>query len=83
MPNAMKTAMTIEKPVFEQMDAIAKQLNISRSRLFTIAAREFLQRHSSKELLERLNAAYADTSETEPAVDLMRAKHGEMVKDQW
>jgi hypothetical protein len=44
MPN-VKTAISIEKPVFEQMDVFAKDLNISRSRAYSIAAQEFIQRH--------------------------------------
>ncbi|MBT3260548.1 MAG: CopG family transcriptional regulator, partial [Deltaproteobacteria bacterium] len=45
MPN-VKTAISIEKPIFEQMDILAKNLNVSRSRLFTMAAREFIERHN-------------------------------------
>jgi hypothetical protein len=30
----IKTAISIEKPIFEQMNVLAKDLNISRSRLF-------------------------------------------------
>jgi metal-responsive CopG/Arc/MetJ family transcriptional regulator len=38
----IKTAISIEKPIFEQMDVLAKNLKISRSRLFVLAAQEFL-----------------------------------------
>ena len=33
MPN-VKTAISIEKPIFDQMDALAKELKVSRSRAF-------------------------------------------------
>ncbi|EMS81728.1 ribbon-helix-helix domain-containing protein [Desulfotignum phosphitoxidans] len=82
MPN-VKTAISIEKPVFEQMDILAKNLNVSRSRLFTMAAREFIQRHNNIELLKLINEAYKDTTETEPMVTMMHSKHYGMVKDQW
>jgi metal-responsive CopG/Arc/MetJ family transcriptional regulator len=82
MPH-VKTAISIEKPVFEQMDILAKTLNVSRSRLFTLAAREFIQRHNNIELLKQINDAYEDASDTEPMVTIMRANHYEMVKDQW
>ncbi len=82
MPN-VKTAISIEKPIFEQMDILAKNLNVSRSRLFTMAAKEFIQRHHNIELLKLINAAYEDSSETEPVVAMMHSNHYRMVKDQW
>jgi metal-responsive CopG/Arc/MetJ family transcriptional regulator len=82
MPN-MKTAISIEKPIFQQMDSLAKKLRISRSRLFAIAAQEFLQRNKNIDLLKSLNAAYDDLPETEPTVAKMRSTHYKIVKDQW
>ncbi len=82
MPN-IKTAISIEKLIFEQMDILAKNLNISRSRLFALAAEEFIQRHKNKELLESLNKAYDDLSEPDAIIPKMRSKHYKMVKDKW
>jgi len=82
MPN-IKTAISIEKPIFEQMNILAKNLNVSRSRLFAMAAREFIQRHNNMELLNLINEAYEDSSETEPMVTMMHLNHYKMVKDQW
>ncbi|MGD8449416.1 MAG: CopG family transcriptional regulator [Desulfobacterales bacterium] len=82
MPN-IKTAISIEKPIFEQIDVLAKQLKISRSRLFALAAQEFIQRHQNIELLKSLNDAYNDIPESEPIVAKMRSTHYNMLKDQW
>ena len=82
MPN-VKTAISIEQPIFEQMDVLAKNLKVSRSRLFAMAAREFIQRHNNIELLKLLNEAYADLPESEPVVTMMHSNHYKMVKDQW
>ena len=82
MPN-IKTAISVEKPIFEQMDVLAKNLKISRSRLFTMAAQEFIERHKNMELFKSLNEAYEDLPETEPIVTKMRSNHYKMVKDQW
>lgn len=65
------------------MDTLAKNLNVSRSRLFSIAAREFIQRHNNIELLKQINEAYGDSSETEPIVTRMHSNHYRIVKDQW
>ena len=82
MPN-IKTAISIEKPIFEKMDVLAKNLKISRSRVFALAAQEFIQRHKNIELLKSLNDAYDDLPESEPIVDEMRSSHYKMVQDQW
>jgi metal-responsive CopG/Arc/MetJ family transcriptional regulator len=83
MPN-IKTAISIEKPIFDQVKDLAKYLNISRSRLFAIAAQEFIQRHKNIELLQAINEAYEDLPEPETKiVEKMRPRHLKMVKNQW
>ena len=83
MPN-IKTAISIEKPIFDQVNVLAKNLNISRSRLFVIAAQEFIQRHANMELLQTINDAYDDLPEADTKiVDKMRPRHLNMVRDQW
>ena len=82
MPN-IKTAISIEKPIFEEMEVLAKNLKISRSRVFALAAQEFIKRHNNIELLKLLNDAYDDLPESEPIVAKMRSSHYKMVKDQW
>lgn len=62
---------------------IAKDLNVSRSFIFSQAAKEFIQRHQNSELLEQINKAYADQSDSEPLVLKMRSKHYTLVKNQW
>lgn len=79
----IKTAISIEKPIFEQMDSLAKDLDISRSHLFALAALEYLQRHKNIKILQSLNEAYDDLPESEPIVSKMRPKHYKMVKGQW
>ena len=82
MPN-VKTAISVEKTVFDQMDMLARKLNVSRSRLFAMAAREFIQRHKNSEIFDLINQAYDDLPESETLVAKMRSKHFDIVKDQW
>ena len=83
MPN-IKTAISIEKPIFEQANDLAKSLNISRSRLFAIAVEEFIQRHKNMELLRAINEAYEDLPEPDTKiVQKMRPRHLKMVENQW
>ena len=81
----VKTAISIDEPLFEQVDNLAHELNTSRSRIFAMAVTEFIQRHKNQRLLEAINAAYDDVPEVkeESLKSMMRSKHLKMVKDQW
>ena len=81
----IKTAISIDKPLFEQVDSLAHELNTSRSRIFALAATEFIQRHKNQKLLEAINSAYDDIPDVkeESLKSAMRARHFRMVKDQW
>ena len=81
----IKTAISIEGPLFEEVDALAKEMEVSRSCFFSLAAREFIEQHKNQKLLQAINAAYSDLPE--PGEDRVRAqmksKHRQLVKDQW
>ena len=80
----IKTAISLEKPLFEQVNLMAKNLNISRSRLFSIAVQEYLKRCENIELLSKINSAYDDVAQTSSEmVTKMRPNHLKMVKDKW
>ena len=53
-----KTAISLKESLFEQADAIAQEMNISRSQLFSIAVEEFIERHRNQKMLEALNEVY-------------------------
>ena len=80
----IKTAISIEEQLFQRISKLAQQLNISRSRFFSLATREFIDRHQSIELLEALNKAYdSGTDADDDTVAKMRKRHREAIKDQW
>ena len=56
----VKTAISIEESLFREAEALAGKLGISRSQLFARAIEEFIRERENRELLERINAAYAD-----------------------
>jgi metal-responsive CopG/Arc/MetJ family transcriptional regulator len=84
MPN-IKTAISIEKPLFEEIDALAEEMAVSRSSLFSMAAREFIQQRKNRKLLESINEACDDMSDSiETNVKVkMKSKHRQLVNDQW
>jgi metal-responsive CopG/Arc/MetJ family transcriptional regulator len=56
---SVKTGISLRKRLLERTDAAAREMEVSRSRLVSLALEEFLRRRESRELLERLNASYA------------------------
>jgi antitoxin MazE6 len=81
----VKTAISIQQSLFEQVEALARELHISRSRLFAIAVEDFMQRYENQRLLERINDAYADTTTPDEHALLrrMRRQQRQMVEGEW
>ncbi len=81
----LKTAISLQQSLFEQVDTLAQELQISRSRLFVLAVEAFIQRYQNRQLLEAINEAYDDLPDPEerPLRDRMRQQHRQMVEGQW
>lgn len=81
----VKTAISLQRPLFEQAEDLAQRLQISRSRLFVIALEEFISRQQNRELLAQINAAYADEPDAEELARQrqMRSRHRRLVEGEW
>jgi metal-responsive CopG/Arc/MetJ family transcriptional regulator len=81
----VKTAVSLREDLFEQVEALASEMKISRSRLFVLALEEFFQRHQSQQLLEQINAAYDGAPDpSEQALRRrMRHQHRQIVEGEW
>lgn len=81
----IKTAISIRKALFEQAEAAAREMNVSRSRLFALALEQYLERQQNCELLASLNAAYADEPDQAELTlrDVSRRSQRRMVEGQW
>ncbi len=82
---SIKTAISIDKSLFAQANALAKKLKVSRSRLFVLALEDFIQEQQNRELLEKINAVYAD--EPDESEKVLRRKsrksHRRLIEGQW
>lgn len=79
-----KTAISIEKKFLDQVDELAEELKISRSRLFVLAAEEFIKHHKAQELLKAINDAYEDPDQEEQIVfEKMQNNLKKMAEKQW
>ena len=81
----VKTAISLQKALFEQVEAVAREMNISRSRLFALAVEDFIHRHENQQLLERINVAYQGPPDpAEQALRRrMRRQHRQIVEGEW
>jgi metal-responsive CopG/Arc/MetJ family transcriptional regulator len=69
----MKTAISLPDPVFEQAEALAQQLGMSRSELYTKALQVYLKRYNRDQILLKLNQVYAtESSELDPVMARMQ-----------
>ncbi|MCB8942605.1 MAG: CopG family transcriptional regulator [Ardenticatenaceae bacterium] len=83
--STIKTAISLEASLFEQVETVAQEMQISRSRFFVLAAQAFIRQHENQQMLADLNRAYSDQPDEEEAALLhqMRAKQFQLVADEW
>jgi metal-responsive CopG/Arc/MetJ family transcriptional regulator len=80
----IKTALSIEEYIFLEIDQLAKTLHISRSELFTRAAKYFLESQKNLKILKDLNEVYKTPLSKEEVNFQKRAlKKSFEVIDQW
>ena len=85
MATTIKTAISIQKPLFEQAESLAQELNVSRSKLFGLAIETFVKNHQNQMLLLEINKAYSEEQDTNDKVRLskMRKHHRNIVRSEW
>jgi metal-responsive CopG/Arc/MetJ family transcriptional regulator len=85
MAATIKTAISIQKILFDQAEALAQQLNISRSRLFGIAIENFIKNYQSQALLDEINQAYDNQPDLieQERLTKMRKQYRKLVEGEW
>jgi metal-responsive CopG/Arc/MetJ family transcriptional regulator len=81
----VKTAISMQKALFEQAEELAHTMKVSRSRLFVLALQEYIERRKNRELLTRINAAYEEPDDaTEKKLRrAARRRHRRLVEGEW
>ncbi|MBI5606306.1 MAG: ChpI protein [Deltaproteobacteria bacterium] len=59
---SLKTAISVPEDIFIKAEETAKNLGMNRSRLYTAAISEFIEKHRDDDITARLNALYAEES---------------------
>ena len=69
----MKTAISLPDQIFEEAEALAQQLGMSRSELYTKALKAYLRRYNRERILSKLNEVYSkEPSELDPVLAKMQ-----------
>ncbi len=81
----MKTAISIDDGLLFEADETARNMGLTRSRLFSMAVGEFLQVQRRQKMLHQLNEVYAggpDAAE-KSLLKVIKDKVRPVVKDRW
>jgi DNA-binding transcriptional MocR family regulator len=79
---AMKTAISIPNDLFEEAEAAAKELGLSRSKLMQTALEEFLNRRKAEDVTRRLDKSYAERpAEPDPFLEKLAVEA--MKRTEW
>lgn len=81
----VKTAISIKKSLFDQVNKLADELDVSRSHLFVLAVEAFIRRHENEKLLQQINQACDDLpdSDEDSSLRRRRAPHRQLVEGEW
>lgn len=82
---AIKTAVSLDKSIFDQAETLAHTLKVSRSKLYSIALQDFFEHHKNRELLAQINAVYDDEPDTNEKriQSKLRRQNRRMAEGEW
>ena len=78
----MKTAISLPDDLFEAADALAKELGVSRSKLYANAVAEFLDRRRDEHITDLLDQVYRERP-SGLTRELRRAQGRSLAADEW
>ncbi|MBW4665924.1 MAG: hypothetical protein KME60_00410 [Cyanomargarita calcarea GSE-NOS-MK-12-04C] len=78
----MKTAISLPDSVFEEAEALAKELGVSRSELYTQALIAHLRKYNRNQILNKLDRIYSEeSSELDPV--LVKMQFMSLPRENW
>lgn len=82
----VKTAISLQKSLFEQVEALAREMKVSRSRIFVLALENFIHEYQDRLLFEKINNALEDAPPDQverKRLRQLRRHHRRMVEGEW
>ena len=65
MATSVKTAISMQEELFKEVNKLAGELHVSRSRLFVMAVQDFIKKKESHNFLSKINNAFSDHPDSE------------------
>jgi len=78
----MKTAISIDRKLFDKAEIYSREAGMSRSKLYCTALNEYMQNNSPDFVTERLNKYY-ESNESKIDDDLKAAAYKMLAKEDW
>ena len=82
----IKTAISLQKSLFEQVEALAREMKVSRSRVIVLALENFIRDYYDKQLFDKINKACDETPPDEAEnlrLQQIRRQHRRMAEGEW
>ncbi len=61
----VKTAISMPEHLFKELEAAAEEMQLSRSKVFALAVKDFLRARENQRILEQLNRVYGEEPDKE------------------
>jgi metal-responsive CopG/Arc/MetJ family transcriptional regulator len=81
----IKTAISIDKSLFDRISKLSDEIKLSRSQIFSQAVRYFIDRKNNLELVRKINQAYSDVLDEDEIERLEKSKikYKEILEEEW
>ncbi|OQB99109.1 MAG: Ribbon-helix-helix protein, copG family [Candidatus Hydrogenedentes bacterium ADurb.Bin101] len=81
----VKAAISLDKELMDKVESLAAAMQVTRGTVFTLAIKEFLERHDDAGMVALLNAVYADGADAQDAalLDQHRRRHATRMAGEW
>ncbi len=78
----VKTAISLDDSLFEKVESMVRELKISRSRFFALAAQDYIKRLETQRMIAAINEAYEDfpDDEEQATLDTMWHLHRKQIR---
>ena len=82
---AIKTAISIDKNLFDKINKLSDEIKLSRSQIFSQAVRYFVEKKNNLELVRKINQAYSDILDQDEIklLEKSKIKYKEILKEKW
>ena len=86
MAASVKTAISIREDLFKEVNKLAEELHVSRSKLFVMAVQDYLKKNNKQSLLSQINRAfndYPDSEELEIHSKMRKKQVANLARETW